>query len=489
MALIPSFVLAASLVAAQTTPSPSGIDEVLGTWAGEVEHDGETAPIAFQFERKGDEVRTIVIIPAFHGRSGLGPAKRVGDRIETGGGLSLEYDAAAQTLTATLPKDFVPRYQPRMTLRRVDSFSLPPRPEPTAPVKEPAWSADLGAPLWADIAFRDGRVFVGGDDGRLNAVDARSGRTTWTFKTGGAIRARAAFVGADVIVPSDDGFLYRVNAQTGQERWRVRISDPVHRIPLSDDKTRYEMRAPAVAVAANRLYVGTTSGQVLALGADHGDRLWEFRAGDSIATTPMVAHGRVYVGSFDRNVYALRESDGGLVWKYDAGDAVTSDVAVLGDDVVVGSRSYDLERLDAKTGTPRWKKYFWFSWVESSPIVFDGTIYIGSSDAAKVLAVQPDSGRSRWEADAFGSAWGQPAVTRSNVYEGVAGVVPYAAPHRGAVMAFDRTTGRVAWWYPVPRPDPAPQERTAYGFAGSVAVGDGMVFAGGLDGRLRAFAQ
>jgi len=489
MALIPSFVLAASLMAAPATPPPSGIDEVLGTWAGEIEHDGETAPIAFQFERKGDDVRTIVIIPAFHGRSGLGPAKRAGNRIETGGGLVLEYDAAAQTLTATLPKDFVPRYQPRMTLRRVDSFSLPPRPEPTAPVKEPAWSADLGAPLWADVAFRGGRVFVGGDDGRLNAVDARNGRTAWTFRTGGPIRARAAFVGADVLVPSDDGFLYRVSAQTGKERWRVRISDPVHRIPLSDDKTRYETRAPAVAVAGNRLYVGTSSGQVLALGADQGDRLWEFRAGDSIATTPTVAHGRVYVGSFDRNVYALRESDGGLVWKYDAGDAVTSDVAVLGDDVVVGSRSYDLERLDAKTGTPRWKKYFWFSWVESSPIVFDGTIYIGSSDAAKVLAVQPDSGRSRWEADAFGSAWGQPAVTRANVYEGVAGVVPYAAPHRGAVLAFDRSTGRVTWWYPVPRPDPAPTARTAYGFAGAVAVGDGMVFAGGLDGRLRAFAQ
>jgi outer membrane protein assembly factor BamB len=412
----------------------------------------------------------------------------VGDRIEAGG-LVLDYDAAAQTLTSTLPKDFVPRYQPHMTLRRVDSFSLPPRLEPSAPMKEPAWAVDLGAPLWADVAFRDGHVFVGGDDGRLHAVDAHSGRTVWSFRTGGAIRAPVAFVGADVVVPSDDGFLYRVSAQTGAERWRVRISDPVHRIPLSDDKSRYEIRAPAVAVAGNKLYVGTSAGDVLALGAERGDRVWAFRAGDSIATTPAVAHGRVYVGSFDRNVYALRESDGGLAWKYDTGDAATSDVAVLGDDVIVGSRSYDLERLDAKTGTPRWKKYFWFSWVESSPIVFDGTLYIGSSDAAKVLAVDPGSGRSVWEADAFGSAWGRPAVTRARVYEGVAGVVAYAAPHRGAVMAFDRNTGRLAWWYSAPRPEPAPKERTAYGFAGSVAVGDGMVFAGGLDGRLRAFAQ
>jgi outer membrane protein assembly factor BamB len=197
----------------------------------------------------------------------------------------------------------------------------------------------------------------------------------------------------------------------------------------------------------------------------------------------------VYVGSFDRNVYALRENDGRLAWKYDTGDGATSDVAVFGDDVIVGSRSYDLERLDAQTGTPKWKKYFWFSWVESSPNVFDGTIYIGSSDGAKVLAIEPGSGRSIWEADAFGSAWGRPAVTRARVYEGVAGVVPYSAPHRGALMAFDRSTGRLAWWYLAPKPEPVPKERTAYGFPGSVALGEGMVFAGGLDGTLRAFAQ
>jgi outer membrane protein assembly factor BamB len=121
--------------------------------------------------------------------------------------------------------------------------------------------------------------------------------------------------------------------------------------------------------------------------------------------------------------------------------------------------------------------------------VFDGTIYIGSSDAAKVMAVEPGSGRSVWEADAYGSAWGRPAVTQARVYEGVAGVLPYAAPHRGAVMAFERSTGRLAWWYPAKRPDPAPKERTAYGFPASVAIGDGMVFAGALDGRLYAFPQ
>jgi outer membrane protein assembly factor BamB len=490
LSTVAPLVLALSLLPSAEEPSApaEGMDDVLGTWAGEVAHDGLTAPVGLQFERKGEEVRATIIIPAFHGRAPLGSAKRTGNRIQIGD-LVVEYDAATQTITSTFAKDLVPRYQPQMRLHRVDSFELPARPEPEAPIRQPAWTLDLGAPLWADAVFREGRVFVGGDDGRLHAVDARRGRAVWTFKAGGAIRARASFVGGDVVVPSDDGYLYRVDAKTGAQRWRVRLGDPVHRVPISEHKGRYENRAAAVAVEGQRLYVGTSTGQVLALGAGRGERLWEFRAGDSIATTPTIAHGRVYVGSFDRNVYALRAYDGGLAWKYDTGDAATSDVAALGEDVVIGSRSYDLERLDAKDGTSRWKKYFWFSWVESSPVVFEGAIYVGSSDAAKVLAVEPGSGRSLWEADGYGSAWGRPAVTKARVYEGVTGVAPYVAPHRGGVMAFDRSTGRLVWWYPAPRPDPMPKERTAWGFPGGVAVGAGMVFAGGLDGVLRAFEQ
>ena len=78
----------------------------------------------------------------------------------------------------------------------------------------------------------------------------------------------------------------------------------------------------------------------------------------------------------------------------------TSDGRILLDgpiQVIAGSRSYDLEAVDALRGTPVWKKYFWFSWVESSPTVFKDVVYIGSSDAAKVFAIDAASGRSVWD--------------------------------------------------------------------------------------------
>ena len=62
-------------------------------------------------------------------------------------------------------------------------------------------------------------------------------------------------------------------------------------------------------------------------------------------------------------------------------------MVVAGDRVLVGSRSYDLIALDAATGKELWKHYYWFSWIESPPVVRDGVIYTGSSDATNVYAI------------------------------------------------------------------------------------------------------
>ena len=113
----------------------------------------------------------------------------------------------------------------------------------------------------------------------------------------------------------------------------------------------------------------------------------------------------------------------------------------------------------------------------------DGVAYVGSSDAALVSAVDAKTGRARWQADVYGWAWGQPAVTDSRVYIGTSSQAGYLAQHRGGMMALDRATGTVAWRYESPA-----AASGAYGFPGSPAIGEGFVFVSGLDGKLYAFA-
>lgn len=465
------------------------IDEVLGAWEGTLEHNGETRQLVVEFTRVRDKVWLVASTPAIHAwRFGIAPAEMSGRRV-TAGPAVFEFDPSAGTLVTTLPPDLVPKYSLRATFHRRPGAVTPDvRPPIDGPRRDPSWKVDLGAPLWADVAVDGDLVVAGADDGRLHAVDA-SGRERWIFKAGGAIRARAAFVGGDVVVQADDGVLYRLDGRTGEPRWRVTIAAPSKRVPLDDPASRYENRASAAAVAGERLYVGTHDGRILAVDARRGAIVWEFKAKDGVIATPVVAHGRVYCGSFDGQVYALDAASGSLAWTHDTGGPVTSAVAVSGRRILAGSRSFDFEALDAATGHVAWTKYFWFSWVESPASVFGSAVCVGSSDAGTVSSIDAVTGRARWTADVQGSAWGQPAVTDSTVYEGVAGVLHYIAPHRGSLVALDRANGKVRWWYSAAEPNPSPQNASPYGFAGSVAVGRKFVYAAGLDGFLYAFLR
>ncbi|HVD92875.1 MAG TPA: PQQ-binding-like beta-propeller repeat protein [Vicinamibacterales bacterium] len=465
------------------------IDEVAGAWRGTVMHEGETREVIVEFVRKGEKVLTLFSSPSIHAwRFPYALAERSGNRI-TAGGMVFELDPSAGTLTTTLAADLVPKYALRVTLHRIDAVVPAERPPIDAPAREPRWTLDLHAPIWADLAVDGDTVFAGAEDGRLHAIDATTGRERWMFTAGGALRASPAFLGGDVIVQADDGVLYRIDGRRGTEKWHVAIAKARTRFGMGDPASRYENFASGVEVDGRRLYVGTHDGRVLSIDARRGAPIWEFKAADAVVATPVAAHGRVYCGSFDGNLYALDAASGALAWKHDTGGAVTSAAAMSGPYVVVGSRSFELQALDAATGAPGWTKYFWFSWVESPANVFESKAYVGSSDAGTVSAIDGGNGRAIWSTDVQGSAWGRPAVTASTVYEGVTGVLHYIAPHRGALVAIDRATGRIAWWYSAKPPDPAPASVTPYGFAGSVAVGRRFVYAGGLDGVLYAFEK
>jgi outer membrane protein assembly factor BamB len=462
--------------------------ELAGAWAGTASHEGESTPVALELE-PGDD-GTILMkasIEAIHlARTPLGraPLRVQGNEVRLGP-FTFVYDAKAETLSGTMPADFVPYYKVPVTLRRVARLDLPVRTELRAPVAQPVWSFEAGSPLWAGPSFADGVVYAGAEDGRLHALDARTGQARWSFRAGGAIRTRATLAAGDVYFQADDGFLYKLAAASGEERWRVKVVDaPVVRLPFDNPKSRYDRFGSDVTVAGGRLYLGTHGGRLVALEPARGDRVWEFTAGDAVLAAPAVVGERVYFGSFDRHVYALDTSKGQLLWKRDTNGAVVSTPAVEGGRIVIGNRCYDLLGLDAASGEVAWKRYLWFSWIESSATIRDGMAYVGSSDAALVAAVDIASGRRVWTSDVYGWAWGQPAVTGTRVYVGTSSQKGYLANHRGGVLALERATGRPVW-----RHSPEPAETGSYGFPGSPAVGLGLVFATGLDGRVYAFRE
>lgn len=485
----PFLTLLVIALASASPPAASPLaTELAGTWAGTLEHAGETQAVALHITAAADSALDVSFsMPVtFLDRVALGRVKpaALGDTVRLGP-FRLAYDRSARTLRGVVPAGLIPVHAVPMTLRRVDRFEMPKRPPLSGRVARPAWTFDAGAALWAGPAYADGVVYAGDQNGVLHAIDASRGAEKWNFRLGGPIRTRPAVLADELYLQADDGYLYALQASTGALRWRVRIGErPIVRLPFDDPKSRYDRFGSDVTLAEGRLFVGTHDGKVLCVDAEDGRIVWEFQAGDAVLAAPAVRDGRIVFGSYDRHVYALESQTGRLLWKRDTRGAVVSTPAIDGDRVVIGGRSYDLFGLDAASGEVVWNRYIWMSWVESSATIRDGTAYVGSSDAVSVYAFDARTGERVWSRDVFGWAWGQPAVSARRVYAGTSGQVGYPVPHRGGVVALDRATGKVAWRFAATAPDSG-----AWGFPGSPALGAGRVFVGGLDGRLLAFPE
>ena len=129
------------------------------------------------------------------------------------------------------------------------------------------------------------------------------------------------------------------------------------------------------------VYVGSHDAYVYALKASTGAKLWSYRTGDFVDSSPAVANGVVYVGSSDGDVYALNASTGahcGATRRLLP--VVGSSPAVANGVVYVGSiPTCNFNALNARTGTTLWSYPIWYS-VYSSPVVANGRVYVGSYD-------------------------------------------------------------------------------------------------------------
>jgi outer membrane protein assembly factor BamB len=472
----------ASVVAQEA--QPGRIKSLEGLWGGELAHKGERTEVYVALAPGSDgAMRARVSLPVLNLYDvPLGRATLTGNTLRFAS-LSFDYDTAADRLTGTMPADLVPVYALATTLTRKARLERHNRPELDAPLRSPAWTAELGTPVWADIVAAGGALYVGADDGKLRALDAQTGAGRWTYTAAGPLRSGPTVAGDRLYVTSDDGILHCLGARDAKPVWQLRVNRmPAERLPATDPKSCYDFHGAPVTVVRNTVYAGTHEGRVLALDARDGSARWSFSAGDRILAAPFVAGDRVLVGCYDGRVYALDAASGALRWTFDAKAPITSTPVLTHGVVVVGSRGYDLWGLDGATGRPRWNRYIWFSWIESTVVVAGRHGYVGSSDAARLFAFDTSNGTPVWNADVHGYAWGTPVLDGARIYIGTRGEAA-AIAHRGHALALDRASGRVIWRYPFPAADPT----TPHGYAGSGALLGGRLYLAAVDGRVHAF--
>ncbi len=467
--------------ATATPTSPAPADPIENTrWLGTLISPTGPAEIGLEFRRSPrGTLYALSHFPAMHiyGK----PASRV--EVGKDGYFLDELSAHLRLDGDTLSGTALPAGMP---LRLTRVATLPTGGEPPMPAfpvgPQPRWSRALGAEAWTTPVVRDGAVYLGTADGRFHALRAADGGELWTWS--GAVPLHGdALVSADALLFVDDrAGLVRLDRRSGKLSWRVQL-DPARQAAatLPEDDT-YSHRTPVPVLAGGVLYVGASDGSVFALDAATGRTRWRVDAGAKVCAAVAVDGERILVGTMDGTLLALARTDGRELWRQKLAGAITSAPVVAGQHAVVGGRDFLLHAFDLASGREAWRTHFWASWVESTPRLVDGVLYIGSSDLRAVRALDPATGKVLWSSDVYGSAWASPVIAADTVYIGVVGVKDYLIDHRPSIVALDRRTGAIRWR----RSEAPPADAPMSGHAGAVAVADDTLFAAGIDGSLIA---
>jgi len=483
--------LVAALAAPAIAQTPVRFSDLSGWWAADPEFGGESSHLALHFiEKDGKPEGRLWLMAIGAYDIPLGELTVYGNSINFKESFPLTWNPTTQTLSGVIPADAAPVYNIPIEFRRSGPVEKPaPRDwVKAAPWPRVLWTVETGAPVWAGLE-RDpasGLLLVANEAGDLNAID-RDGKVRWKFATEQPIRAQPKVLGKVVYVASDSGFLYALDLKTGKEKWRAKVDTvTAPRLPPNDPKTRWDRHASSVMSDGRLLYMASRDKNLYALDIKTGREAWHVTADDIMTATPALHGGSVIFADYAGKVRAVSARDGKQQWIYDAKLTVPGDIVVAEDRVIIGSRSYDLIALDAATGKELWKRYYWFSWIESPPVVRDGVIYTGSSDATNVYAVNLADGTFRWKTAIPGYSWQRTVVTDDLVITGSLGKGAYPASRNGAFFALDRATGAFCWMFLEPPSEETVKAGKNWGFAASPVLGEGVVYAADFNGRVYA---
>jgi outer membrane protein assembly factor BamB len=283
----------------------------------------------------------------------------------------------------------------------------------SVPTCTPVWLGTTGGDVESSPAVSNGVVYVGADDGKLYAFDAHgvtnctgaSPKTCaplWTAATGGPVISSPAVANGVVYVGSNDNKLYAFDARgttgcTGSPKvcaplWTATTGDDVRSSPAVANGVVY------VGSNDNKLYAFDAAGSTGCSGNPKSCApLWTATTGGDVFSSPAATETTVYVGSDDGKFYAFSATGATNcsgspkvctpLWTASTGGPVQSSPAVANGVVYVGSDDQHFYAFDAAgilgcgAGTPpacapRFSANAQFA-VHSSPAVANGMVYIG----------------------------------------------------------------------------------------------------------------
>jgi outer membrane protein assembly factor BamB len=270
-----------------------------------------------------------------------------------------------------------------------------------------AWSSSIGSgdssttALLTGPVIADGKVYITDASGRLNSLDAATGRSNWRVRVADPeqdsvpIGGGAAYADGTVYATTGFGEAVAVDPKTGGLIWRTKLAGPVRGAPT---------------VTQGRLVAITVDNQSEVLDAKTGTEVWT-HAGITEASALLgggsaaVDNGVVVVPYSSGELYGLRIENGRPVWSAAVGGGaaraagalagladITAMPAIDGDLVVAVSHGNQAIGIDMRSGVTVWEQPISGT---QMPWVAGDTVYLVSIDGV-VVALARNTGKVRW---------------------------------------------------------------------------------------------
>lgn len=308
----------------------------------------------------------------------------------------------------------------------------------------------------------------------------------WNVTTGNQIYASPAIFNGILYIGSTDGNIYAVNAATGAKVWTASPGGFVG--------------SPTVSGAL--VYVETENGNTYAYNLSHGALQWEY-GGAGFEGSPAVANGIVYVGG--DGLYALNATTGDPIWSVQPGDFEVACSPAVANGLVYWTEDGTLFANNAATGAQVWAVAVPGGYIEGSPMAANGAVYIGGGSGG-LYAYSAREGALLWTASTS-EIQGAAAAANGLIYVG--GVF-------SDFYALSPLNGSVVWSYTAPgiiNGSPTVANGVVYlpvassvialnayygdvlwstaasdDISGSAAIADGMIYFGSYDDNFYGYA-
>ena len=125
-----------------------------------------------------------------------------------------------------------------------------------------------------------GLVFLGGEDGKIRALDSKSGAMRWSFQSGGPVKYPPTISKGRAYFGSGDGFAYCLDAASGAMLWRFRAAPVDRKIMVYDSLCSTWPVSSGVLIHRGAAYFGAgiidhDGTHLYSLDALSGETIWE----------------------------------------------------------------------------------------------------------------------------------------------------------------------------------------------------------------------